>query len=247
VANADVSFEHDRFDNLPQGTYEGRLTFRGRDGTSTSSGFTVSGSHFSGGCSDGVQLIGDVTSATIGPGNEFTNIVQGNCAPVHADPIQFYGASATLVTGNYFHDNGDGSGGIMSPDGDDGYTVTNNVFDQTGVYPWAVDVEGCSGCTVTHNVVRNADVFAGVSNGGSPTTNLVVRDNVFLNGGVGSEGSATYSATYNLNCGCTGTGNITGTPVFLSSPSSGYYHWQLDAASPGYHAASDGTSMGIAP
>ena len=94
-------------------------------------------------------------------------------------------------------------------------------------------------------MVRNADVFAGVSNGGSPTTNLIVRDNVFQNGGIGSEGSATYNASYNLDCGCTGTGNITGTPVLMSSPSSGYYHYRLAPGSPGTSAASDGTDMGI--
>ena len=45
----------------------------------------------------------------------------------------------------------------------------------------------------------------------------------------------------------TGTGNINGTPVYVSSPASGYYHYQLASSSPGYHAASDGKSMGIAP
>ena len=93
-------------------------------------------------------------------------------------------------------------------------------------------------------MVRNANVFAGVSNGGSPTTNLVVRDNVFQNGGIGSEGAATYSASYNLNCSCSGSNNITGTPVFVSSPSSGYYHWR-GTGSPGKSAASDGTDIGI--
>ncbi|HEY6961249.1 MAG TPA: hypothetical protein VI408_05095, partial [Gaiellaceae bacterium] len=71
--------------------------------------------------------------------------------------------------------------------------------------------------------------------------------NVFQNGGIGSEGSATYTATYNLNSGKTGTGNITGTPIYQTTPSSGYYHYQLATSSPGYNAASDGKSMGIAP
>jgi hypothetical protein len=257
VANADVSFEHDRFDNIQNGTYEARLAFRGQDNNITASGFTVSDSHFGGtglnggwgGCSDGVGLVGSVTAVTIGPGNEFDHLQQGSCGSIngaHVDPIQFYGATNTLVTGNWFHNNGDGSGGIMSPDGDDGYTVSNNVFDQTGMYAYAVDVEGCSGCTVSHNVIRNANVFAGVSNGGSPTSNLIVRDNLFQNGGIGSEGSATFTASYNLNCSCSGLGNITGTPIYTggTNPTT-YGGFHLAAGSPGKGAASDGTDIGI--
>jgi len=257
VANADVSFEHDRFDNIQNGTYEARLAFRGQDNNITASGFTVSDSHFGGtglnggwgGCSDGVGLVGSVTAVTIGPGNEFDHLQQGSCGSIngaHVDPIQFYGATNTLVTGNWFHNNGDGSGGIMSPDGDDGYTVSNNVFDQTGMYAYAVDVEGCSGCTVSHNVIRNANVFAGVSNGGSPTSNLIVRDNLFQNGGIGSEGSATFTASYNLNCSCSGLGNITGTPIYTggTNPTT-YGGFHLASGSPGKGAASDGTDMGI--
>jgi hypothetical protein len=253
VANADVSFEHDRFDNIQNGTYEARLAFRGQDGNPTSSGFTVSDSHFGGtglngwgGCSDGVGLVGDATGVTVGPGNEFDHLQQGNCG-AHVDPIQFYGGTATVVTGNYFHDNGDGSGGIMSPDGDDGYTVTNNVFAQTGVYPWAIAMGGCANCVVTHNVIVNASLRIGTANNGSHSTGVIARDNVFQNGGISLETGSTYSATYNLNAGVSGTGNINGTPVYVSSPASGYYHYQLGSSSPGYHTASDGKSMGITP
>ena len=38
---------------------------------------------------------------------------------------------------------------------------------------------------------------------------------------------AILTATYNLNSGLSGTGNINGTPVYVSSPASGYYHYQL--------------------
>ena len=99
---------------------------------------------------------------------------------------------------------------------------------------YAVDVEGCSGCTVSHNVIRNANVFAGVSNGGSPTSNLIVRDNLFQNGGIGSEGSATFTASYNLNCSCSGLGNITGTPIYTggTNPTT-YGGFHLASGSPG--------------
>ena len=246
-------WDHDRFDTLGQKTYEGRFNVQAYDtGPASPNGITISNSHFAGdgpstsNCSDGIDALGGAYGTTIGPGNEFTNLPENTCS-AHVDPIQFYGGTATLVTGNWFHDNGDGSGGIMSPDGDDGYTVTNNLFDQTGVYAYAVDVEGCTGCTVTHNVIRNANVFAGVSNAGSPTTNLTIRDNVFQNGGIGSEGTATYTATYNLNPGKTGTGNTTGTPIYQTTPTTGYYHYQLAPTCPGYNTASDNKSMGITP
>ena len=63
---------------------------------------------------------------------------------------------------------------------------------------------------------------------------------------VSDKGSG-VSYDHNLNSGKSGTGNINGTPVFLASPSSGYYHYQLAPSSPGYQAASDGKSLGIAP
>jgi hypothetical protein len=60
-------------------------------------------------------------------------------------------------------------------------------------------------------------------------------------------GAGYGTANHNLNCSCTGTGNISGTPTFPTSPATGFYHWQIDPSSPvGYHAASDGKSMGIA-
>ena len=59
--------------------------------------------------------------------------------------------------------------------------------------------------------------------------------------------ATTFGYDHNLNSGKSGTGNINGAPVFVASPSSGYYHYQLASLSPGYNAASDGKSMGIAP
>ena len=53
------------------------------------------------------------------------------------------------------------------------------------------------------------------------------------------------SATTTTSTPEMGNGNINGTPVFLASPSSGYYHYQLIFSSPGYHAANDGKSLGI--
>ena len=91
--------------------------------------------------------------------------------------------------------------------------------------------------------------MCGAGNGGSNSTNVTVLGNV-MNGGhyrLRGHRLCTYTATYNMNAGVSGTGNISGTPVYVSSPSSGYYHYQLAPGSPGYNAASDGKSMGISP
>src|SRR5262249_30401575 len=124
--------------------------------------------------------------------------------------------------GNYFHDNGDGTGGFeMFNGGGPGDTVSNNVFAETGVYPWAIELAICATCSAVHNVVVNGSLDIGGS------TNLIARDNVFQNGGVNISTASNYTVTYNLNAGVSGTSNINGTPVYVSSPASGYYHYQL--------------------
>lgn len=251
-------WDHDRFDDLPHALYDGRFSVNALGtGPGTTVGITISNSHFGGwgqagspvDCSDGVFLGGDVHGVVIGPGNEFTGIDEtSSCGSLgyHVDPIQFFGGTASTVTGNYFHDNGSGSGGVMSADGDDGYTIKNNVFvQQVGGYAHLIVADGCTGCTVTHNVILNADTEAGTDNGGTDhTTDIIFKDNV---GGIGTEtASDAYVASYDLSCGgCTGSNLIAGSPVFVSSPSSGYYHYQLDSSSPGYQAGSTGTSVGI--
>jgi hypothetical protein len=254
VANADVSFEHDRFDNIQNGVYEARLAFRGQDGNQTASGFSVSDSHFGGtglnggwgGCSDGVGLVGDATGVTIGPGNEFDHLQQGSCT-AHVDPIQLYGAYTTLITGNYFHDNGDGSGGTMMGWGADSTTVSNNVYVCTCLYPWSIHAGE------THNSIFRHNTFAGggavrfdVVNGVAPANDLV-RDNVFAGGGgITTDGSNYGTNDHNLNAGLSGTGDVNGTPSFVggSKPTT-YAGYRLSSGSPGKGAASDGTDMGI--
>ena len=254
-------WDHDRFDNLAPATWEGRFNVQAYNTgpRGQPDGITISHSHFGGSgngtdCSDGIDILGNATGTTIGPGNEFTGLAQSGCG-AHVDPIQFYGEyTGATITGNWFHDNGNGSGGLMSPDNDGGYKVTNNVFDETGVYPWAVVMGGCwdpKPCIVTHNVFINADLEIGTSNsseGSVPTKGAVVRDNVFLNARIVTVGSGnTYTATYNLNAGVSGTGNKNGRPVFRSRPATGYRHYRLASSSPGYRAASDRKSMGIRP
>jgi hypothetical protein len=255
-----ILFDHDRLDNIDtiyasgNGCLnEGRL---GVDGTGPNGWATITNSHFGGqgtvDCSDGVHVGGD--GVVIGPGNEFTGIYQAGCT-AHADPIQFYkgsgGASNNIVTGNWFHDNGNGSGGCMCWDGGDNNTFTNNVFASTG-YAWSiVSGSGENNWLIAHNVFY-ASVTMDNGHSSYNGTGNVVRDNVFLPGEDVTDDGSGVSYDHNLNCvrsgvNCPGTGNISGTPVFVTSPSSGYYHYQLAPSSPGYHAASDGKSMGIAP
>ena len=76
----------------------------------------------------------------------------------HVDPIQLYGAVGTVVTGNYFHDNGDGTGGFESFNGDGPATVTDNVFVCSCVYPWSIAALGGHGWFVAHNTFVGGDV-----------------------------------------------------------------------------------------
>ena len=252
-----ILFDHDRLDNMEtEGNFgclnEGRL---GTGGMGAAVGWvTVTNSHFSGnslpGCSDGIQVGGD--GVVIGPGNEFTNILQGSCI-AHSDPIQFYkpGSSNNVVTGNWFHNN---STGCMCWDGGDNNTFTNNVFESIGY--WSIvsgDFSGVgeNGWLIAHNVFGD-DVTMDNGHTAPNGTGNVLRDNVWTPGNNVTDDGSGVGYDHNLNCvrngvNCPGTGNISGTPVFLTSPSAGYYHYQLAPSSPGYHAASDGKSMGIAP
>jgi hypothetical protein len=245
VPSANILFDSNRFDGINAGPddYEGRLTVRGY-GQTQLAGVTISHNRFGGGCSDGVLVIGGARNVQIGPGNEFTEIIQSGCSE-HVDPIQFYGADHTLVIGNYFHDNGDGSGGIMSPDGDDGAIVARNVFVCTCVYPHSIVASGADNWIVKHNTFIGGTVAFENSNRGEPPSGNVVRDNVWKGGGLSVLGD--YGTNdHNLNSGEPGSGNRTGTPVFVGgrNPTT-YAGYRLAARSAGKRAASDGTDMGI--
>ncbi len=244
-ANLDWTIDSNTFYDLDAGTYEGRLSVRGYD-VSANSGITISNNKFGqGGCSDGVQVIGSAYGVVIGPGNEFSHIDQGGCSS-HNDPIQFYGADHTVVTGNYFHDNA-GSGGLESFDGNGEHTtVTNNVFECTCGYPWSVAAFSGQGWLVQHNTFANGGSlgFQLSGNGLNPSGNIV-KDNIFAGGGsiqgIGSWGTSDH----NLNAGVSGTGNISGTPTFVggANPTT-YAGFALTSSSVGHNAASDGTDMG---
>jgi hypothetical protein len=256
-SSSNILVDHDRLDNLGVGLAgcnmgEGRIQVEGSTGQANG-WLVISNTHFggqaggAGDCSDGIQL-GGTDGVIVGPGNEFTGITQGSCG-AHADAIQFYGGHHVTITGNYFHAN---KAGITNYDNGSGpYTVTNNVL----VGPFyagagGIMIVGCDGCIARHNTIVNAvnqNLGCGKGHTGPDSTNTIIDGNVLDGGYVNNSPTCQFTATYNLNSGLPGTGNINGTPLYVSSPASGYYHYQLAPGSPGYHAASDGKSMGIAP
>lgn len=245
--NAHILFDSNTFDGITAGPddYEGRLTIRGFDNTEDV-GVTLSNNHFGGGGgSDGIQIVGGAYGVVIGPGNEFTGLCQcGQSA--HVDPIQLYGSSHTQIVGNYFHDNGDGSGGIMAPDGGDHEIISGNVFvvDQ---YPPMIQLGSHTASEITHNTFVGNDVHIDHKTGSDPSTDGVVRDNVFVApSGLSADPLAVED--YNLFGGGGGEGlhDIEGVAVFVggSNPAT-YADFHLTASSPGHLAASDGTDIGI--
>jgi hypothetical protein len=249
LSNANVVFDHDTFDGLSATatSYEGRLTVRGYDNGSPV-GVKITNSHFgAGGCSDGVQIIGNAYGVEVGPGNEFSGIRQGSCA-AHVDSIQLYGSSHTQIVGNYFHDD---DTIIMAPDGGESEYIAENVMVGGGYVP-AVQLGSHRGTQFVHNTVVNIDVHVDHKSGSSASSGAVVSNNVFVNGTTNALDSGNCSGctvTNNLfssNGAATGTNPIVGTPVFVggANPST-YAGYQLAGTSPGRGGGSDGNDLGV--
>lgn len=232
------------FKNIAAALWEGRISVRGYGATGDQK-IVISQNLFSGGgaehSSDGVQLIDGARGVVI-RGNEFTNIIQGNY-PEHADPIQLYGARDTIVDRNYFHDNGNGTGGLVDFDATaPGTIVTHNVFHSTGIYPWAVAANSAQDWRVEHNTFIGSSLRID----GQPSGNIV-RDNVFVDAVLSLEGGGVDN-DHNLNCGHPGTGNLTGTPTFVGGalPTT-FAGFALAPGSLGENASSSGTNIGVIP
>ena len=253
--NEHLLWDHDKFDHLTSGDYEGRISITGDGAGRGRAGVVFSNSSFIGeptaaACSDAFYLA-DTNGVQIGPGDEFSDLPVSGCGGVHVDPIGGFTSHNTVVVGNYFHDMGGGGTGILS-DLEPGQIIKNNVILSTG-YWHSILVKGARNNTYTHNVLAG-DVDWQISNEGTSGSGNLVRDNVFTKMAHGSQcinldgSSTTYTADHNLGIprldrGC----DVKGPPLFVARPSSGYYHYQLAPKSPGYHAATDGKSIGIAP
>jgi hypothetical protein len=244
--NAALLFDHLNLDNLGPGTWNGRVGVRGYNNTEPV-GVTISNSSFRGGCSDGVMVIGAAYGVQIGPGNEFTGIVEGGCG-FHADPIQLFGSRHTLITGNYFHDNGDGSGGVMAPDGGVSEQIVNNVF-VVDEYPLPLQLGSHDNGLVAHNTFIGGQIdCASHKPEDPPSSGQVCRDNVYT--GTMRQLDPGNSEHHNLcrvgDTNCAHPTDIKATPVFVGgrNPSS-YEGYRLAPGSPGKGAASDGSDIGI--
>jgi hypothetical protein len=248
VSNANVVFDRVTFDGIDAcgSCYEGRLTVRGYDNGSPV-GVRVTNSHFgNGGCSDGVQIIGDAYGVEVGPGNEFSGIRQSGCQ-AHVDSIQLYGSSHTQIVGNYFHDN---DTIIMAPDGGDAENIADNVMVGAGYVP-AVQLGSHRGTRFVHNTVRSIDVHMDHKSGEAASANGVVGDNVFVGGATNALDSGNCSGctvSYNLfNSGgdASGSNAQVATPTFTGGPNPGSYGgYALASGSPGKANASDGADRG---
>ena len=257
-----ILVDHANMDNvLPAAGGEGRINVQAlNQGPAADQGITISNSTFNGptsgwatatsNCSKGIQILGNAYGVQV-LNNEFAREPdQGTCDPVngiHIGGIQLYGAPHEFVRGNYFHDNGSSAGGLAMGDGQFA-TVTNNVFVCTCLYPWSIQAFATNGSLFQHNTFAGGGGLHFQYQNGNPANN-VIRDNVFTeptNGITDSSGASWGTQDHNLNSGLSGTGNLTGTPIWKggSNPTS-YLGYQLALGSVGYGAASDGSSMGM--
>jgi hypothetical protein len=249
---ANILFTHNIFAHIDPCAqcYEGRLTVKGDerpDGVPV--GVTIRDSRFGpGGTADGVQIVGTPYGVRIGPGNHFTDLAQSQASDApHTDPIQLYGSSHTVITGNWMTGN---STGVMAPDGSDHERITNNVIQTTG-YPWPLVMGGAKGDVITHNTLPGAGgtIEVDSSNDGESSDGVVVRDNVMA-GVVNAHGGPATGVLQDYNLVAAGhreSHDVAGRPRFAGGahPHS-YAGYKLAASSPGRGRGSDSADPGIA-
>jgi parallel beta-helix repeat protein len=256
--NNNIVFDNDMFNMAanPSGAngYEGRVNLLGGN-DSTNGGITIKNSKFTSGCADGVQVLSGGRGVTVGPNNEFYNIVQGSCGP-HVDSIQFVGSDTPgpVITGNYFHDNTDG---IVAYDDANNATITNNVV--ANVDHDAIWLSGFGNQTLAeHNTILNGQMSCGYTHQSNICT-AIIRNNIVASfsaagGTLGPGGSQPSFFDYNLCYGgaCTmgsnpaGAHSLRGTPAYVggATPVS-YSGFALASGSLGTSAGSDGKDIGI--
>jgi hypothetical protein len=233
---------------------EGRVWLPGKTGVP--SGITIRNSEFRGGLSDGIQNGSNGTQII---GNEFHHIETGSADGVHADAVQLYGSSRTVIRGNWFHDLPQAVGQIMAPDGADHEVIEDNVFSPLPpggqTRPFAIDLFSDDGSIIRHNTMSDGacefNLRCGIIALGSKSADdagrgTVIKDNVLGEISMGS-GSASYTASYNLIRERTyGAGDLVGLPSFAGGGRPGSYRgFALAPGSPGRRNASDGLDRGV--
>ena len=251
-ASMTILVDHANFNGvLSSGTGEGKINVQAlNQGPNADQGITISNSTFNTGCSKGVQILGGAYGVKV-LNSEFAFMPNQNVCDaqngIHIGGIQIYGGTHTLVSGNYFHDNGSSAGGLNMGDGSN-TTVENNVWVCTCIYPWSIQAYATQNSIFRHNTFAGGGGLHFQYQNGNPANNRIY-DNVFTNSGNGitdSSGANWGTQDHNLNSGMSGLGDITGTAVWAggSSPTS-YDGYHLTSGSPGKSAASDGTDIGI--
>jgi hypothetical protein len=203
------------------------------------------------GAADGIQVHWGIGGGvTIGPGNTFTGIVEGDCGIVHCDSIQLIAANAITITGNYFVNDSTmiANFDCATDEGATNLTITNNVmYQETISEAAAVSIAGGTNDIITHNTLGpGTDISIAPWNDGCANTGLTVRNNVFQGGCDSNATSSTFSNNLvNGGGACLGTGGINGTPTYTggTTPST-WAGFALTSLSSGHLAGSDGLDMG---
>ena len=258
LQNANILLDHNTHVGFVKcsGCGEGRVWFPEK--TSQPAGITIENSYFAGGNSDGIQTGANGVKIV---DNEFTGIHQiDSGAGVHADSIQLYGSSNTLIRGNYFHDVADC---IMSPDGADHEVIEDNVCVTDG-YPYAFTIESDNGSIIRHNTLAAFSTTSGGgceynlpcgivrlgSKSGQPAgTGTTIQDNILAQIDV-PDGAQSYAFEgYNLSTHRkgAGTGDLLGSPAYSGGARPATFAgFALATGSLGARSASDGTDRGAA-
>jgi len=245
-----ILVDHANLNNVPASNVgEGRINVQAMDqGPNADQGITISNSTFNGGCSKGMQILGGAYGVQV-LNNEFAFEPDQSQCTIHIGGIQIYGGSHAHLKGNYFHDNGSSAGGLSEPIGDHDL-IEDNVWVCTCIYPWSIQAGVSQGSIYRHNTFAGGGGlhFYAVSGWPNASGNHIY-DNVFTDAGNGitdSSGANWGTEDHNLNSGFHGSGDLTGTPIFVGGGStSNYANWYLAAGSPGKSGASDGTDIGI--
>ena len=205
-------------------------------GGSQPSGVTIRNSRFYGGLSDGIQ---NGSYGTKILGNEFYDITPGSPSGVHADAIQLYGSSHTVIRGNYMHDMPEVPF-IMGADGTDHELIEDNVVEgSTDGYPF-ITLFSDDSSIVRHNTfadgacafnIRCGVLRLGNKDSDDPGHGTIVEDNIL--GEIQTEGSTTVAErSHNLlaNDSPSGPGEIRGKPTYVggATPQS-YAGYRLEA------------------
>jgi hypothetical protein len=229
LANANVLFDHDTFNNINAGgQYDAPARIHLAYGSSTPSGVTIQNSVMNGGSADGVQSGVGVNILN----NEFTNIREGSCSACHTDAIQLIGASGSVVKGNWLHNNQDG---ITAFDGLQNATITDNAIGPQQSDPDCIDMYALQNSLIAHNSCTSGmDIWLDHKDGDPASTGDTIRDNFAQRGLAGRDVSAN-----------TRTDNLTNPSYQGGSAPTSYSAFRLTPSSAGLRAASDGLDVGI--